>query len=392
MALRAGRERRIAGALAAGLAVLALGIATADRPASAQGGGLSLREVGTFEEPVFVENAPGARKLLFVVERPGTVRVLRKGRTLSKPFLDLSARVQAGGEEGLLSIAFDPRYRQNRRFFVYYTNRNGDIEVDSLRRKRRSATRASERSRRKVIVVPHPVYSNHNGGQLQFGPDGFLYLGTGDGGGSGDPDENAQDPESLLGKLLRIAPRRQPGKRGYTVPQDNPFVGSDGRDEIYALGLRNPYRFSFDAETGDVSIGDVGQSEIEELDHVGPGAARGANFGWDVFEGSRPFEGDTPPPSYVGPVHEYPTSNGNCSVIAGYVVRDPALPSFAGRLLYADFCAGDIRSIDPDAADPSASDASTGLRLDLVSSFGQGAGNHLYVVSLEGPVMRIVQE
>jgi len=393
VAPRAGRERRLIGALAAGVAALALGAAGGERSASAQGAGLSLREVGSFDQPVFVENAPGFRKLLFVVEQPGRVKVLRKGRTLRRPFLDITDRVQAGGEEGLLSIAFDPRYRKNRRFFAYYTNRNGDIEVDSFRRKRGSATRAARRSRRKLIVVPHPGFSNHNGGQLQFGPDDRLYLGTGDGGGSGDPGENAQDPSSLLGKLLRIAPRRKPGKGGYTIPRGNPFRGEGGgRDEIYALGLRNPYRFSFDAATGDVSIGDVGQNEIEELDHLALDAARGANFGWDVFEGSQPFEGETPPPNYVGPVHEYPTAAGNCSVIAGYVVRDPRLPSLSGRLLYADFCRGEIRSIDPDAPDASATDASTGLELSSVSSFGEGVANRIYVVSLDGPVMRLVQE
>jgi glucose/arabinose dehydrogenase len=357
------------------------------------GGGLSLRMIGRFDQPVFVASAPGARGLLFVVEQPGRVRVLRRGRPLAKPFLDLTDRVQAGGEEGLLSIAFDPRYRKNRRFFAYYTNRNGDIEVDSFRRKRSSATRASERSRRKVIVVPHPVNANHNGGQLQFGPDRLLYLGTGDGGAAGDPEENAQNPESLLGKLLRIAPRRNPGRGGYTIPKDNPFFGErGGREEIYALGLRNPYRFSFDAETGEISIGDVGQSEVEELDHLGLAAARGANFGWDVFEGSRPFEGETPPANYVGPVHEYSSGEPNCSVIAGYVVRDPGLPSLTGRLLYADFCAEEIRSVDPGASNPSSTDASTGLRLDLVSSFGEGARNRIYVASLDGPVMRLVQE
>ena len=379
--------------IAAGLAALVLGATAGEEPASARGGNLSLRQVGSFDQPVFVDNAPGARKLLFVVEQAGTVRVLRRGRTLSRPFLDITDRVRSGGEEGLLSIAFDPRYRKNRRFFAYYTNRNGDIEIDSFRRARRSATRASKRSRRRVIVVPHPTFSNHNGGQLQFGPDGLLYLGTGDGGGAGDPSENAQNPESLLGKLLRIAPKPKPGKRGYTVPRDNPYFGDDGRrDEIYALGLRNPYRFSFDAKTSDLSIGDVGQNAIEELDHLPLGAARGANFGWDIFEGSRPFEGGAPPPNYVGPVHEYDSTAGNCSVIAGYVVRDRGLPSLAGRLLYADFCAGDVRSIDPDAADASTTDASTGLRLDSVSSFGEGVANRLYVASLDGSVMRIVQE
>ncbi len=357
------------------------------KPADAQGGGLALRQVATFEGPTHVEDAPGKRKLLFVVEQRGTIAVVRKGRKLAKPFLDISDRVKTSYEEGLLSIAFDPRYRKNRRFFVYYVNRDSDIEVDSFKRKRGSATRASARSRRTVITIGHPGATNHNGGQVAFGPDGNLYLGTGDGGGAGDPDENAQNPESLLGKLLRIDPRR---KSGYEVPTDNPYVGVAGRDEIYALGLRNPYRFSFDRANGHLTIGDVGQNEWEEIDHETLAGARGANFGWDNLEGNHFYESPgTEPPGYQPPVHEY--SDGS-SVIAGFVVRDPSLPALAGRLVYADLSGAGIRSLDPDAPDPSATDTDTGLPLSQPTSFGEGVKGRVYVASFEnGAVYRIVQ-
>ena len=381
-------DRRVCAVLMAAVALAAslLAAGTGER-ASAQGGGLQLKRVGGFEAPVYVENAPGARGLLFVVEQPGSVRVIRKGRTLGQPFLDIRDRVRYGGEQGLLSIAFDPGYKNNRRFYLYYVNSAGDIQVDLMRRKKNKATRAEPRSRRTVIKIAHPQFENHNGGQLQFGPDGSLFLGTGDGGSAGDPEENAQNPNSLLGKLLRIDPRR---KGGYSTPSSNPFKGGDGQDEIYSLGLRNPYRFSFDSKTRDLFIGDVGQNEWEEINHVGFDGARGANFGWDLFEGNHVFGGDgNPPANYKPPIHEYSISGSNCAVTGGYVVRDPGLASLAGRYLYADFCGGDIRSLDPYAANPSSTDASTGLRLDSPSSFGEGAGGRIYVTSLGGGVFRI---
>ncbi|HEX2127937.1 MAG TPA: PQQ-dependent sugar dehydrogenase [Solirubrobacterales bacterium] len=381
-------DRRVCAALIAALA-LACGLIAAgwgDR-ASAQGGGLQLKRIGGFDAPVYAENAPGARGLLFVVEQPGTVRVVRKGRTLRQPFLDIRDHVRYGGEQGLLSIAFDPRYERNRRFYLYYVNSAGDIRVDLMRRKKGKATRAEPRSRRKVIEIPHPQFENHNGGQLQFAPDRSLLIGTGDGGSAGDPQDNAQNPNSLLGKLLRIEPRR---KGGYSTPSSNPFAGGGGRDEIYSLGLRNPYRFSFDSRTNDLFIGDVGQNQWEEIDHVGFEGARGANFGWDLFEGNHTFEGDgNPPANYKPPIHEYSLSGANCAVTGGYVVRDPGLPSLAGRYVYADFCGGEIRSLDPYAANPSSTDASTGLRLDSPSSFGEGARNRIYVTSLGGGLFRI---
>ena len=387
----AGR-RAVAGiafAFAALVAALALALAGRDAGSRAAAGtaALGLNQIGNFNFPVHVDNAPKARKLLFVVEQPGTIRVLRKNRKLRKPFLDLSDRVQFGGEEGLLSIAFHPKYRKNRRFFVYYVNNGGNIEVDQFKGKKKKPTRARPKSRRQVIEIPHPGQSNHNGGQLQFGPDKLLYLAPGDGGGADDPGENAQDPASLLGKLLRIKPRK---KGGYRSPQSNPYVGEAGRDEIYALGLRNPYRFSFDRATGDVSIGDVGQDQEEELDHETLAATRGANFGWDNIEGNQPNEAPSvPPPNYRAPIHTYPDP-GASAITAGYVVRGGSLPTLAGRLLYADYFAGDIRSVNPDAADPSSTDASTGLDVASPTSFGEGRKGKIYVVSHGGPVYRIV--
>ena len=380
-------DRRVCAWLVAAV-VLAVGILAAGGSAGA-GGAPKLKRVGGFDAPVYVADAPGARRLLFVVEQPGSVRVVRDGRTLRQPFLEIRDQVRYGGEQGLLSIAFDPGYERNRRFYLYYVTNGGDIRVDLMRRKKGSATRAEPRSRRKVIEIAHPQFENHNGGQLQIGPDGSLLLGTGDGGSAGDPRGNAQNRNSLLGKLLRIEPRRN---GGYSTPSSNPFDGGDGQDEIYSLGLRNPYRFSFDRKTDDLLIGDVGQNEWEEIDHVGFEAARGANFGWDLFEGTHVFDGDgNPPANYKPPIHEYSLDGGNCAVTGGYVVRDRRLGSLAGRYLYADFCGGEIRSLDPYAANPSATDASTGLRLDSPSSFGEGAGGRIYVASLGGGVFRIAR-
>jgi glucose/arabinose dehydrogenase len=251
---------------------------------SAKHGGLALKRIGRFQDPVYVTGAPGFPKLLFVVEQGGRVIVLRSGPRRRRPFLDNSGLVRSGGERGLLSIAFAPDYPRSRRLYVYYTDHRGDIRIDEFRR--RSATRAARGSRRAVIRIPHPVNANHNGGQLQFlGP--LLYFGTGDGGSGGDPPNNAQNRESLLGKLLRINPRPS-GGRPYTVPPDNPFVGRPGRDEIYSYGLRNPFRFSFDTVTAArprIAIADVGQNRFEEIDYETVSAAAGANFGCDAFEG-----------------------------------------------------------------------------------------------------------
>jgi glucose/arabinose dehydrogenase len=369
----------------------ALALAGHDAGSRADAGtsGLALDQIGSFDSPVYIDSAPRRKRLLFVVEQPGTIRVLRNGRKLSRPFLDITDKVQFGGEEGLLSVAFHPKYKHNRRFFVYYTNNEGNNQVDGFKTQKRKPTRAKPKSRRKVIEFAHPGASNHNGGQLQFGPDKLLYLATGDGGGQGDPGDNAQDKNSLLGKLLRIAPKR---KRGYRSPKSNPFAGAAGRDEIYALGLRNPWRFSFDRQTGHLWIGDVGGSTWEEIDHETLASAKGANFGWDCLEG--PTAGPSPSPAcpdgeFTAPIHAYPRNPGG-AVIGGFVVRDGTLPSLLGHYLYSDLADGDIRMLDPD--DPTGSDDSTGLDVTRPTSFGEGARGKVYVVSGAGPTYRIVSD
>jgi glucose/arabinose dehydrogenase len=386
------RSRVPIGALAtlvlATLVLATLVLVTAQSGGAApRAGGLRLNQIGSFDTPVHVASAPGADKLLFVVEQPGTVRVMRDGKTLDRPFLDIHDRVKYGGEQGLLSIAFDPGYAHNKRFYVYFTNEGGNVEVDGFKAK--SSTRADAGSRRKVIEVPHPTFENHNGGQLQFGPDGYLYMGTGDGGSGGDPDGNAQNKSILLGKLLRIDPRK---KGGYSVPRSNPFAHGKGKDEIYATGLRNPYRFSFDSQTDDIWIGDVGQDKWEEIDHVGADRLNGANFGWDRFEGDHVFEGDGSEPShYIPPILELShTGGGYCAIIGGYVVHDNSVPALDGRYVYSDNCNGALRSLDP--GNPSGSDGTIGLDVQSPSSFGVDAKGHVYVTSLGGPVYRITQK
>jgi glucose/arabinose dehydrogenase len=362
---------------------------TTPRPA----GGVALRQVGRFDNPVYVTGAPGYPNLLFVVEQAGRVRVLRNGHELSRPFLDISGSISSGDERGLLSIAFPPDYKSTRRFYAYYTNPEGNIQIDEF--KRRSATRAALGTRRTVIQIPHPVNANHNGGQMQFlGP--LLYFGTGDGGSGGDPPNNAQNRESLLGKLLRIDPRPN-GDSPYSIPADNPFAGGPGRDEIYSYGLRNPFRFSFDtvsARQPRIAIGDVGQNRFEELDYTTVAAAAGANFGWDAFEGFAPYEdensGTTDPGGTVKPIFAYGHSRaGSCSIIGGYVVGDRSLGALYKRYIYADLCEGQLRSLAPHLAGASG-DRRLGLSVSSPSSFGEDERGHVYVCSLEGPVYRLV--
>ena len=388
--------RRVATCLAAAAFAMASlpACGSAQEPsARPTGGGVALKQIGRFDSPVYVSGAPGFPKLLFVVEQTGKVGVLRGGHKLRRPFLDVSGLISSGGERGLLSIAFPPDYEQSRRFYVYYTDPQGSIRVDEF--KRESATRAARGSRRAVIEIPHPVNSNHNGGQLQFLGD-LLYLGTGDGGSGGDPPNNAQNRGSLLGKLLRIDPRPSNG-RPYSTPADNPFVGKQGRDEIYSYGLRNPFRFSFDmvsASSPRIAIGDVGQDRIEEIDYRTVAAARGANFGWDAFEGFSPYRGEnsgTPDPGgTVKPIFAYPQRRGgSCSVIGGYVVGDRRLPSLYKRYVYADLCEGELRSFLPGPA-RATDERKLGLRVSTPSSFGEDRQGRIYVISLEGPVYRLV--
>jgi glucose/arabinose dehydrogenase len=399
--LKSGKASRGATAAAVLAFLLALALpacgSASDTPSTsslsggAGRGGVGLKKVGSFDAPVYVTGAPGFPQLLFVVEQPGRIVVLRNGRRLGKPFLDLRGQISYGGERGLLSVAFPPDYARSKRFYVYYTDPDGNIRIDEFRRG--SATRARQGSQRKVIVIPHPVNSNHNGGQLQFLGD-LLYFGTGDGGSGGDPPNNAQNKDVLLGKLLRIDPRPAGGKP-YTVPADNPFVGKPGRDEIYSYGLRNPFRFSFDRRSNRLAIGDVGQNRFEELDYTTVAAANGANFGWDALEGDSKYSDEnsgTPDPGgTVKPIFAYSHARGgsSCSIIGGYVVRDPRLPGLLGRYLYADLCEGQLRALMPHLKRAS-DDHQLGLHVESPSSFGEDDQHRLYVASIEGPIYRLV--
>ncbi|MDQ3934554.1 MAG: PQQ-dependent sugar dehydrogenase [Actinomycetota bacterium] len=358
---------------------------TGDDPVRPAQSGVRLSRIGSFDQPTYVTAPPGDESRLFVTEQPGRIRVLVDGRKRSRPFLDIREDVGCCGERGLLSMAFAPDYADSGRFYVYFTARDGDIRVQQFRRSAGNADVADRGSRRNVIRIEHSRYGNHNGGQLQFGPDGMLYLGTGDGGGGGDPLRSGQSLRTLLGKLLRIDPREG---GGYDVPGDNPFRGRSGaRGEIWAYGLRNPYRFSFDRKGGALALGDVGQNAWDEIDWS-RNRGRGANFGWSVYEANSRFRSGTAR-GHVRPVLAKRLGT-NCATIGGYVVRDPRLTGLAGRYLHGDNCNPVIYSVRLSSRGASGN-RSTGLRLSGLSSFGEDAAGRVYATSLNGGVYRLVQ-
>jgi glucose/arabinose dehydrogenase len=331
---------------------------------------VELRSIGSFTQPVHVATPPGDSSRVFVVEQAGTIRIVRDGRVNSRPFLDIRSRVLAGGERGLLSIAFAPDYATSRRFYVYFTERpSGDIRVLEYRTSGDADT-ADTGSARSILHVGHSQFGNHNGGQLAFGPDGLLYIGTGDGGGSGDPLRNGQSRRSLLGKILRVDPTR-----------------AGARPRMYAYGLRNPYRFSFDRATGDLAIGDVGQDQVEEVDFLRRGSASGTNFGWSVFEGTHRYRSGTVR-HHRKPVIQHTHSAGWCSIIGGFVVRDRSLTGLYGRYVYGDYCKGQLYSARLGSSG-ARGDRPVGLDVPSLSSFGEDADGHVYAASLNGPVYRL---
>jgi glucose/arabinose dehydrogenase len=345
-------------------------------------GPVRLEEVGQFDEPVHVAS-PADDERLFVVEKGGLVRVLAGGKVLGEPFLDLSDEVSRGFEQGLLSIAFAPDFKSSGLFYVDYTDRKGDTRVVEFRAEGDGADPAS---RRELLHVDQP-YSNHNGGLLLFDSSGMLIVGLGDGGAGGDPQNRAQDLSELLGKLLRIDPKPA-GDRPYGIPEDNPFVGRSGaRPEIWAYGLRNPWRFSFEPRSGSLYLADVGQSQQEEVDVVAAEAQPGANFGWPAFEGTSRFKSQRgmDESRLVRPVLTYPTGDG-CSVTGGHVVRKGSL---AGVYLYGDYCRGEVLGAEISGGTVTRR-VTTGLDVSMLSSFGVDASGETYVVSQAGPVFRLV--
>jgi glucose/arabinose dehydrogenase len=364
----------------------ALGVATA--PAR---GAVGVVEVGTYESPVYVTSDPGDQDRLFVVERNGLIKLTEGGETTT--FLDITSLVATPGinDLGLLSMAFAPDYLDTGHLYVFYTGAGNDLQVDEFTAVGDSAALETRRS---VLDVEH-ASPYHYGGQLQFGPDGYLYVSTGDAGAGipfdpPDPLGAGQDLETLHSKILRIDPDPA-GTEPYSVPQDNPYVGEPGRDEIWSTGLRNPWRFSFDRLTGDLVIADVGQAAWEEIIYAprSAGGGRGENYGWSCREGPDPMygcEGD-----FTEAAFNIPHSPGGfCSgsVTGGYVVRDPGLPELYGRYVYVDFCKGDIRSLQlglPSASD----DRAENLFLELPATFGEDTCGRIYVASITGAVYRL---
>lgn len=330
--------------------------------------------------------APAEDPRVFVVEQPGRIRIVAAGGLLETPFLDLTDRVASGGERGLLSVAFHPEYGTNGRLFVNYTDLDGDTRVEEYRVSE-DADRADPASGRLLLRVEQP-FGNHNGGLVAFGPDGLLYVGMGDGGGAGDPDENGQDTSTLLGALLRLD---VDGTEPYAAPRDNPLASDpDGRDEIWAWGLRNPWRFSFDTDEGTLYIADVGQNRYEEVNAVSAEEG-GLNYGWNVMEGRHCFaEPDCDETGLVLPVLEYEHPDG-CSVTGGHVYRGDRLPAVVGHYFYSDYCAGWLRSFRLENGE--AVDRREWMVGDLGSilSFGEDAEGELYLLSANGRVYRLVE-
>lgn len=340
---------------------------------------IGLERVVVLDQPVALAVRAGD-PALYVAEKPGRVVALVPGEG-PRVVLDLSGRVATGSEQGLLGLAFP---HDGRFLYVDLTDPAGDTRILEFRVGARGIDASSERE---VLRVEQP-YANHNGGQLAFGPDGHLYIGLGDGGSAGDPEGRAQSLGTLLGKILRISPRPAGGEP-YGVPPDNPFVGTPGaRPEIWALGLRNPWRFSFDRETGELWIGDVGQGAWEEID-VLPSGRGGANLGWDLLEGSHPFEGSAGDVRTVPPIYEYPHDGAVCAVTGGFVYRGEAIPALRGAYVFGDFCAGALEALAPRPGRAPAH-RELGPVVPNLASFGEDAEGELYALSLDGPVYRLV--
>jgi hypothetical protein len=336
--------------------------------------------------PLFL-TAPAGDARLFVVEQPGRIRVIKNDQLLDPPYLDISAKLTFGGERGLLGLAFHPNFATNGFFYVYYTDLSGNIQI-SRYHANPADDFADPSSASPILNIPHPGQSNHNGGMLLFGTDGKLLIGTGDGGGGGDPDGNGQNITALLGKLLRID---VDGASPYAIPPDNPFAAAAGpgtRGEIWALGLRNPWRYSIDRTEGLLYIADVGQNSWEEVD-VMPTSAAGVNYGWNVMEGAHCYNASSCNQNGLQlPVIEYDHGQG-CSITGGFVYRGSMIPGLQGHYLYSDYCSGFLRSFRY-ANGAATNTRDWGLSLGSVLSFGEDASGELYVLSGDGVVYKLM--
>lgn len=359
-------------------------------------GALALETVASGLAAPLLLTAPAGDPRLFIVEQPGRIRVVKGGALLPTPFLDLTDRVESGGERGLLGLAFHPRYGENGFLYVNYTDRQGATQVVRFRVRPDDADRADPASARTILSIPQP-FSNHNGGHLAFAPDGMLWIGTGDGGSGGDPQNQSQNPNTLLGAMLRID---VDGGDPYAIPAGNPFAGGGGRPEIWATGLRNPWRWAFDPPSGNVYIADVGQNRWEEV-NVAPLTQAGVNYGWRLMEGPdcyNPASGCNRTGLHL-PVLSYGRADG-CSITGGFVYRGDAVPALRGHYLYGDYCQGWVRSFRYQAGQGGGGQGSGGGQaadprewfrdLGRILSFGQDGAGELYVLTQDGRVRRVV--
>jgi|CXWL01.1.fsa_nt_gi glucose/arabinose dehydrogenase len=356
---------------------------------------LQLQTISTsLNSPVFMTAPAGDTAHLFIVEQGGLIRIVNptNNSLLATPFLNLGSLLSTGGERGLLGMAFDPQYATNRRFYVYYTNNGGDIVIAQYFRNATNANLADSSPATILLTVEHSTFSNHNGGMLTFGPDGCLYAGVGDGGSGGDPSNNGQNPFSLLGKLVRLNPNTGSPCGNVTF---NPFLLGGGAQQVWNLGLRNPWRFSFDRQTGDLYIGDVGQNEREEINvSLAPNAGRGLNYGWRLMEGTLCFNPSSNCDSVTltKPELEYAHLSGACSVTGGYVYRGTALPALSGTYFYADYCAGFVKSFRYQNGQPTEQTEWPLLSPpgSFVTSFGEDAAGELYITTQGGGLFKFV--
>jgi glucose/arabinose dehydrogenase len=378
--------------LSLGVAVGSSACSSTPEPSLPEGTGARLQQVASgLGVPLYLTAPPADVNRLFIVEQTGTIRIVKDGTLLPTAFLDIRAQVSAGGEQGLLGLAFYPDYAATGRFVVHYTDTAGDTRLSSFRVS--IDPDVADATSEQVILTADQPFSNHNGGQVTFGPDGFLYLGLGDGGSSGDPQGRGQDLSDLLGSILRIDVQSE---MSYTVPVDNPFVAqADARPEVWSYGLRNPWRFSFDRATGDLYIADVGQDRFEEID-VAPaaeGSGKGANYGWNLMEGAHCLSGgQCDQTGLTLPTLEYNHSQG-CSVTGGYVYRGAAMPMLQGVYFYGDFCRGWVRSFRFAGGVAMEETEWPTLRPGgLITSLGEDAAGELYVLNAGGSVFKVVPE
>ena len=345
--------------------------------------------VENLDSPVGIVDPGDGSGRLFIVEQTGKILVLKSGSLSPDPFLDISSSVSSGSEQGLLGLAFHPDFANSGMFVIDYTDVDGNTNIVRYQIDAQNPDLADASSAETLLFIDQP-YPNHNGGQVLFGPDGFLYIGMGDGGSQGDPNENGQNTNALLGKILRIDIDNPSGDRPYGIPADNPFAdGSAGAPEVFIYGVRNPWRFSFDADGG-LYIGDVGQSSWEEIDYLPAGEQAGANLGWNLMEGTHCYATDPcDSDDLVKPVFEYSHDTGGCSVSGGVVIQGGIIPSLDGVYVLGDYCTGLLWGLARDAnGDWQASDPiETGLS---ISSFGQGPGGETYVVDLNGAIYQMV--